>query len=108
MLWRVYSIEIPKGAFESFGSSEDPLDAAKRELREETGVVAERWVKLGTVYTLMESSDDVVHFYLATDLSLGESAPEGTEDISVFIVPLSEGRPVISYLKGGDAMETGT
>lgn len=77
-----YSWEIPKGAFESFGHAEDPLDTAKRELEEEVGLAAQQWAHLATVHTLMGSSDDEVHLFLAMGLSEGKPRLEGTEDIT--------------------------
>lgn len=85
-----YSLEIPKGAFTSFGSVESSLEAAKRELKEETGITADTWLQLGTVHTLMGSSNDIVHLFLATDLSLGQSSPEAVEDIRIFTVPFHQ------------------
>lgn len=51
----VYSWEIPKGAFPSFGSKMLPLQAAKKELKEETGIVAKKWDSLTMVHTLLGS-----------------------------------------------------
>ena len=93
----VYSLEIPKGAFNTFRSKEKPLDAAKRELMEETGAEAKKWEKLGVVHTFMGSSDDIVHLFLATDISIGESSLEGTEDdIKLLSVPLDKIDGIIS------------
>jgi 8-oxo-dGTP pyrophosphatase MutT (NUDIX family) len=86
----VYSLEIPKGAFDSFDSTESPVDAAKRELKEETGIIADTWIQLGTVHTLMGYSNDIVHLFLATDLSFGQSSPGTNECISTFTVPFHE------------------
>lgn len=85
-----YSIEIPKGAFESFHLVEEPLEAAQRELKEETGISANRWIELATVHTLVGHSDDTVHLFLATDLAFGHSFPDDTEEIRLFAVPLAE------------------
>lgn len=92
----VYSLEIPKGAFNLFNSKENPLDVAKRELEEETGAQAKNWRKLGVVHTLMGSSDDIVHLFLATNISMGESLPEETEDLELLSVPLDNIDEIIS------------
>lgn len=92
----IYSLEIPKGAFNSFDCTESPLETAKRELKEETGITADRWVELGTVHTLMGYSNDIVHLFLATDLSAAQSSPESTEDIRVFTVPFHQIETIIS------------
>lgn len=78
---QVYSWEIPKGAFESFGHHELPLFAAKRELKEETGIEAKSWKQLAAVHTLMGSTDDKVYLFLARSILKGKSHPEETEGI---------------------------
>lgn len=82
----MYSLEIPKGGFYSFNSDESPLQAAKRELKEETGISAEDWVELGSVHTLTGHSNDTVHLFLATKLSYGVSSPDENECINVFYI----------------------
>jgi len=91
----IYSLEIPKGAFNSFESTESPLETAKRELKEETGIIADKWVELGTVHTLMGCSNDIVYLFLATDLSITESSPESIEDIRVFTIPFHQIETII-------------
>lgn len=82
-----YSWEIPEGGCPA---GEDPLDAARRELKEETGLVAARWQMLGEAYLSNSVSDELAVWYLATELIAGESAPEGTERLAVKRVPLVE------------------
>lgn len=64
--------------------------AAKRELKEETGLTAKIWKKLAT----MESSASVVksevHVFLATDLTTGEAEPDEGEVISLVKMPIAE------------------
>lgn len=86
----VYSLEIPKGAYNSFDSSESPLDTAQRELKEETGISAETWIELGTVHTLMGYSDDTVHLFLAKDLIVSQNSPDDTEVIKIHTVPSNQ------------------
>lgn len=74
-----YSWEIPKGAFPSFEDRGDPLETAKRELQEETGVTGAEWTYLGCVHTLMGSTNDEVHLFSVRKLTIGEPEPEGTE-----------------------------
>lgn len=83
----VYSWEIPEG-----GSplTESPLEGAKRELREETGLTAERWTYLGDLHPSNSVTDEVGAVYLAEGLSFGISAPEGTERLEVRRLPLKE------------------
>ena len=100
-----YSLEIPKGAFETFDSKETPLRCAQRELKEETGLVAGCWQELGMVHTLMGSSNDVVHLFLASDLTVGDSSPEGTEAIKVIKIPWSE---AVKLIRAGYKLDSET
>ncbi|MCR6106492.1 NUDIX hydrolase [Salipaludibacillus agaradhaerens] len=60
--------EIPAGKLEK---GEDPLECAKRELEEETGIVAHSWTKLHSFYTSPGFANEIVHVYLAKDLNKG-------------------------------------
>ena len=82
-----YSWCLPSGASRPH---ESPLDAAQRELREETGFTAERWQPLGTFYLSQGSSNERGHVFLATDLHPGAAAPDPGEQIQVARVPLEE------------------
>lgn len=79
-----YSWEIPEGGCPE---GEDPLAAAKRELREETGIRAGRWDYLGKVALSNSATDEIGHLYLARDLSEGDPDPECTEIIAVKRAP---------------------
>jgi 8-oxo-dGTP pyrophosphatase MutT (NUDIX family) len=93
-----YSLEIPKGGFDSMNSSDSPLKTAKRELQEETGLTAETWTKLTTVHTLGGYSDDTVHLFLATDLNTGTKNRDGSEaDMHALIVPLKQIDHIIKH-----------
>ena len=63
--------EIPAGKLDS--KSEDPLLAAKRELREETGYTAEEWISLGGFYPAPAYSDELIHIYIAKKLKKGRT-----------------------------------
>lgn len=82
-----YSWEIPEGGCPE---GEEPLDAARRELREETGLEAKSWRRLGETYLSNSVADEHAVWFLATDLEPGEQRPEGTEVIGVRRVPLRE------------------
>lgn len=75
-----YSWEIPEGG----GSGdEDPEVAARRELKEETGLVAERLELFSVTHLSNSVSDEVAYLYRATGLTPGPSEPEGTERLEV-------------------------
>lgn len=82
-----YSWEIPEGGCPE---EEEPLAAARRELREETGLAAGSWRSLGEAYLSNSVADEYARWFLATDLVPGEQSPEGTEILGVRRVPLRE------------------
>jgi ADP-ribose pyrophosphatase len=81
-------LEIPAGKFDFIG--EDPLEAAKRELSEETGAVAENFIDLGVLDTTPALIDEKIHMFLAEGLSFGESHPDEDEFLSVERIPLAK------------------
>lgn len=82
-----YSWEIPMGGA---ANNSTPLDGAIRELREETGVTAKCWTELMKVHTSNSVTDEVGFIYLATDLTIGEWAPEETEQLIVRQLPFTK------------------
>jgi 8-oxo-dGTP pyrophosphatase MutT (NUDIX family) len=83
-----FSWEIPEGGGPL---SEDPLDAAKRELQEETGITAKNWTLLSRIHTSNSVTDEEGFIFLAEDLSYGENDLEETEaDLEVKKLPLKE------------------
>jgi 8-oxo-dGTP pyrophosphatase MutT (NUDIX family) len=91
-----YSWEIPEGGC---AEGEDPLDAARRELEEETGLRAENWEKLGEAHLSNSVSDELAVWFLATGLTQGKHSPEGTEQLEVRRVTLGE---AIEMALGGE------
>jgi 8-oxo-dGTP pyrophosphatase MutT (NUDIX family) len=75
-----YSWELPEGGA-PFG--ENPLDAAKRELKEETGLVARNWQELMRLHTSNSVTDEAAIVYVATGLTEGEPCFGETEDLSI-------------------------
>jgi ADP-ribose diphosphatase len=89
-------VEIPAGTLdvdEATGRVEDPELAARRELEEETGRQAARWQRLGTFWTAPGFATELMHLYLATELSVvGEGAlgPDEDEALVLSAVPADE------------------
>jgi 8-oxo-dGTP pyrophosphatase MutT (NUDIX family) len=82
-----YSWEIPEGGCPE---GEETLDAARRELEEETGLRAGEWRKLGEAHLSNSVSDELAVWYEATGLTQGERRPEGSEELRVRRVPFRE------------------
>ncbi len=81
------TVEIPAG---KLNPGEDPLDCARRELQEETGMQAERIAYLTTIASSDGFSDELIHIYMATGLSQAEAHPDADEFINVDLVDLTE------------------
>lgn len=82
-----YSWEIPEGGGPK---GEEPIDTAKRELLEETGLIAKEWSLLCPIHTSNSVTDEAGFVFMARDLEQGESEPEETEDLLVWKLPLKE------------------
>jgi ADP-ribose pyrophosphatase len=84
---RAYSWEIPEG-----GGRRDqpPLESARRELREEAGIVAERWTPLLEMDLSNSASDEHAVIYVAQDLTFHEPEPDHNEDLALRKVPFNE------------------
>jgi 8-oxo-dGTP pyrophosphatase MutT (NUDIX family) len=82
-----YTWEIPEGGAPL---DEDPLEAAKRELLEETGIIAAQWNKLLDIHLSNSVSDEYGHVYLARELQFGKAKPEETEDLTVRKLPFED------------------
>lgn len=82
-----YSWEIPMGGGDLNG---DSLEAAKRELKEETGLIASKWTNLGHLHTSNSVTDEVGYMYLAEELTLEDAEPDDTEILQIKKVSLVE------------------
>ncbi|GAA4308304.1 NUDIX hydrolase [Compostibacter hankyongensis] len=82
-----YSWEIPEGG----GPLEeaDPLESAKRELLEETGLKAARWDRLLELHLSNSVSDEYGLIYLARELTRHQAQPEETEQLTLKRLPFS-------------------
>ena len=84
--------ELPAGILED---SEDPAIGAARELTEETGYTAGQLVKLGKFYSSPGSTDEILHAYLATELTDGDQDLEIYEQITVEVVSDAQARQMV-------------
>lgn len=80
--------EIPAGKLDS--RSEDRLEAAKRELLEETGITADEWIDMGIYYPAAAYSDEKITMYLAKGLHKGQQKLDADEFLNVIEVPLED------------------
>lgn len=82
-----YSWEIPEGGC-PIGT--EPHDTAIRELKEETGLVADKIIELARLHTSNSVCDEYGFLYLATGLRQESAEPEESEDLKIKKVPFSQ------------------
>ncbi len=88
-----FLFELPAGKLDF---NEDPLKCAKRELIEETGYRTENFTKLGSISTTPGFCTEILHIYLAKDLTDGNHArEEGEYGMEVFSYPIEELKKMI-------------
>jgi ADP-ribose pyrophosphatase len=87
-----YIYEIPAGRLDG---DESPAACAARELKEETGCTAERLEPMFTMFTTPGFTDELIHVFLATGLTHGESAREADEFVDIVIMGLAEALELI-------------
>jgi ADP-ribose pyrophosphatase len=73
-------VELPAGAR---NEGEEPLDAAKRELREECGLTGGDWHELGAFWTTPGFCREYMHLYLAEGVRAGDADPDEDEEVEV-------------------------
>lgn len=96
-----YSWEIPEGG----GQLDiDPLESAKRELLEETGLKAKKWTELLTMHLSNSVSDEKAIIYLAEDLEQFESSPEETEKLEIKKIHFNEAYEMVMRGEITDSM----
>lgn len=79
--------ELPAG---KLSPGEDPLEAGKRELLEETGAVATTYRDLGKLYPSPGYLNEIIHLYLATELHFEQQQLDEDEFLDVVRMPLDE------------------
>ena len=95
-------LEVPAGKLEP---NEDHMEAVKRELEEESGVVAEKIEFLGTMYTTVAIFDEKIDMYLATGLTFKDAHPDEDEFLEVVKIPLSE---LVKMVMAGEIKDSKT
>ena len=93
-------LEIPAGKLDSV--DEDPFEAAKRELREETGAVSGKMTYLGIFYSSPAILDEKIYMYLAEELEFGDTDPDDDEFIETVKIPLSE---LVDMVEAGEIVD---
>jgi len=96
-----YSWEIPEGGG---NPGEMPIDTAKRELKEETGLTANKWTSLGELYTSNCFTNEIGHIFLAESLQAGEPEPDPTEKLKIKIVKFNEAVELVKKMEIKDAL----
>ena len=81
-------LEIPAGKLDA--PDEDRLSAIKRELREETGYIADEWTELGDFHPAPAYSDEYITMYMARGLHKGERHLDEDEFLDVYTIPLAD------------------
>ncbi len=82
-----YSWEVPEGGGPV---NLPPIESAKRELQEETGITAKKWQEIGKLHLSNSVTDEEGLVFVARDLSYGKAEPEETEDLKIKKLPFDD------------------
>lgn len=88
-----FTLEIPAGKLDE--ENEDPFDCARRELEEETGLIARKWQKMAHVVTTPGFCTERIALYLATELTQAAAHTDPDEFLHVVRLPLSEAASMV-------------
>lgn len=106
-------LEIPAGKLEK---GEDPFEAAKRELSEETGFTAKHYFNLGEMWPTVGYCGEKIYIYLATGLTKGETHPDDDEFVTTVKMPfeqawnmcmdgtIKDGKTIVALLKAKEIL----
>ena len=96
-----YTWEIPEG-----GGKKDipPLESAKRELKEETGITAKKWTLIQEMHLSNSATDEYCYLYLAEDIEIGEAEPEEDEDLRLIKIPFEQAYQLVCEGKLKDSL----
>jgi 8-oxo-dGTP pyrophosphatase MutT (NUDIX family) len=96
-----FTWELPMGGAPL---TESPLDAAKRELKEETGLTAAKWTEVMQLHTSNSITDEVGFVFVAEDLAEGQSELDETENIELRKLKLTDALDMIDRGEITDAV----
>ncbi|WP_164985228.1 NUDIX domain-containing protein [Ammoniphilus sp. CFH 90114] len=82
-----HQYNLPGGAIDA---GEEPEEAARRELREETGIIAEEWTALGMYHPMASHHTRKAYLFIAKGLTFGEQYLDPFEDIRVEFLPIKQ------------------
>lgn len=96
--------EIPAGKIDK---GEDPFETACRELEEETGLAADKWVELGTIHNAIGYSNERIVIYLAQGVHPAESGQklDAGEFLMLHRLPFEE---ALSMTRNGEITDVKT
>ena len=81
-------LEIPAGKRDSL--NEGPLECGKRELKEETGATAKRFIDLGKLYPTPAYCGEIIWMFAALELDFGDCDPDDDEFLEISKIPLDK------------------
>lgn len=87
-----YGLELPSGGIDK---NETPLDAAKRELLEETGLTSGSWTPLGFVHPFTMIIKSPAHLFLATNVKQEKLTTDSEEGLEIKKVPFEEAHAMV-------------
>tara|TARA_R100001143_G_scaffold63560_1_gene71895 strand:+ start:808 stop:1407 length:600 start_codon:yes stop_codon:yes gene_type:complete len=86
-------IEVPAGKIDP---GEDPLRTAERELLEESGVECRNIIKTGSFYPAIGYADEIIHTYVAWDLTIKDQNVDDDEFLQPFRIPYQKAVQMIA------------